>query len=112
METKQPDWLDEPCPSWCEGDHSGQQFPADRRHQTELRIVPVVERNRRWRAAEYGGCAKLIDAGELHVLAVRDLDDADIWVVVANDQQRIEVSLESARRLVPELVQLLKIVTT
>jgi hypothetical protein len=29
---KRPFWLTEPCPSWCQADHSERDRPADRRH--------------------------------------------------------------------------------
>lgn len=38
-DVERPEWLDEPCPAWCHGDHSGQDFEADRKHLSEQVLV-------------------------------------------------------------------------
>src|SRR5699024_8393614 len=50
-DVERPEWLDEPCPAWCHGDHSGQDFEADRKHLSETVTVPVITHGRapRWR---------------------------------------------------------------
>ena len=40
-DVERPEWLDEPCPNWCHGDHSGQDFREDRKHLCEQVLVPV-----------------------------------------------------------------------
>lgn len=43
---ERPDWLDEPCPNWCHGDHTGQELPADRYHLSDQVLVPVITKER------------------------------------------------------------------
>lgn len=45
------------------------------------------------------------------MLTFRDIGDRETWVAIANDQQRLELTLESALRLQAGLRQLLDAVT-
>lgn len=100
-----PEWLDEPCPAWCHGDHSGQEFKADRKHLCEQVLVPVITQGRaaRWRHIP----GDVVEADEMSIAVYRRVGDHETWLAIANDTQNIEVSLESAARLSSELAALL-----
>lgn len=102
MTTKQhPEWLVEPCPAWCDGEHADQLFEADRRHHSERRLVPVIQRQ------EPSSLGDSAESDELNIVVVKDVGSCETWVVIANDRQSIEVTLESAGRLLRELDGLL-----
>lgn len=103
---ERPEWLDEPCPAWCHGDHSGQDFEADRKHLSETVAVPVITQGRapRWRHTP----GYVIEADELLIAAYRRGGDRETWLAIANDSQNVEVSLESAARLSSELAALIR----
>lgn len=101
-----PAWLTEPCPAWCSEDHSAQECPPDRRHESEVIVLPVIQRTAHWprgAAAPVHGAT----AEEYVVVAFREVGTTESWVVVANEQKQLEVSLESAVRLHAVLGELL-----
>lgn len=108
-DVERPEWLDEPCPAWCHGDHSGQDFEADRKHLSETVAVPVITQGRapRWRHTP----GYVIEADELLIAVYRRVGDRETWLAIANDSQNVEVSLESAARLSSELAALIEELT-
>lgn len=97
--SERPEWLNEECPPWCRGDHSGQEMPTDRLHASAIDGVPVITMNRH-RPAEPGReLLRVVEASEFDVTRHRFVGDAETWVSVGDDQQHIELTLESARRL-------------
>lgn len=94
-----PDWLSEPCPSWCCGDHEGQEHPADRRHFSDLPTVPVTTLVRHVSADHPSTIERDAAATDFTVELSRYVGDQDIWLFVGDEGEGIEVSLESARRL-------------
>lgn len=96
------------CPSWCSGDHEGQDHPSDRYHQSVLTLVPVVIPARRSRAGRAGDGDPNSESTEFSVQASRSVrGDRTIWVAIVGEQQYIDVTLESAIRLYDALGQLL-----
>ncbi|WP_374699909.1 DUF6907 domain-containing protein [Microbacterium sp. B24] len=80
------------CPSWCSGDHEGQDHAQDRYHFSPQVLVPVVTTER--------GTRPGAEATEFAVLASQPVGQAtDIWVAVVGERQFIEVTVESAVRL-------------
>lgn len=97
-ETARPDWLSEPCPTWCEGRHDDQNMVDDRRHCSTYEVVPIIQPSERWPRGRHRPTDE-VEADELNVLAFRDVGARETWVAVANDRQHLEVTLESAVRL-------------
>ncbi|MGO1292286.1 MAG: DUF6907 domain-containing protein [Micrococcaceae bacterium] len=93
-----PDWLTEPCPSWCCGDHRGQHHPADRVHFSEARLVPVIERLRA-RDPSSGEIQVYASACDAALVAVQAVGERDVWVSIGTEEHQVEVSVESIRRL-------------
>lgn len=105
MPTERPDWLTEPCPAWCSGDHDGQQYPADRQHQSPQHWHPAVMQHR-----DHDGHhpTRFPTATEFCVVAVRYVGERETWIAIATETQQLEFSHESARRLHAELDGLLR----
>jgi len=99
------DWLTGPCPAWCREEHALQDQPRDRRHDTAPEHVPVIRLDRRLGETEV---ERVMDASEFMLGAYQYLDDSEVWVFVGDDEQHIEVSLESARRVHAALTRLLE----
>lgn len=94
---ERPDWLTEPCPAWCDGEHADQHLEADRRHHSDYFVVPIIQQH-------YWPHGSLrvgddVEADELNVLAFRDVGARETWIALANDQQKLELTAESAKRL-------------
>lgn len=107
MPIDRPDWLSEPCPGWCSGDHRGQAFPADRRHESEHVLVPVIQRRTEWSTRDLHP-THVVEPDALTLAVVREVEQAETWVAVASDHQCLEITLESARRLHGALGRLLE----
>ncbi|MFT4259494.1 DUF6907 domain-containing protein [Microbacterium sp.] len=107
MTFERPDWLTEPCPAWCDGEHAGQHLEDDRCHHSDYRVVPIIQQQRRWpRPALRPGDD--VEAGELNVLTFRSVGARETWIAIANDQQKLELTHESACRLHAALGSLLR----
>ncbi len=96
-----PAWLaDDPCPSWCEGDHPAEEHPEDRSHVAAVH-VPVVHAPRSGADAE---------AAEYVVVMRRHVGQMDTWVYLGEGEdasRAVQVTVESARRLVAEAAGLI-----
>ncbi|MCC9053542.1 hypothetical protein LOK55_04365 [Microbacterium sp. F2E] len=97
MSNTRPGWLTDPCPAWCQEDHADQWHPEDRAHASEHVVVPVITIDRGF--AGGGELVREVAATELAVVVYRQVGAREVWVTVANDRQRIEVTRESAARL-------------
>lgn len=106
MNESRPDWLTEPCPAWCDGKHDDQEMVEDRRHHSEYRVVPIIQPRERW-PRERSRPNTDVEADELNVLAFRDVGARETWIAIANDRQHVEVTPESAARLLAALRSLL-----
>ena len=100
MMNPRPSWQLDDCPAWCAVDHSEEDHPDDRSHRTDAPSVPVIARTRRFD----DGLAFETEAMDFEVGMSRRDGDADTWIYVgAGGEQQIEVSRESARRLLRAL---------
>ncbi|WP_300343897.1 hypothetical protein [Nesterenkonia sp.] len=108
-DAERPDWLNEPCPAWCHGDHSGQEFPEDRKHLRVQMLVPVILQGPAPRWWNIPG--DVVVAEELLIAVYRRVGDRETWLAIANDSQNLEVSLESAARLSGKLAEVIEEVT-
>lgn len=97
MTLERPDWLTEPCPSWCDGEHADQNHPDDRRHHSSYHVVPIIQQASSRDRTQLPGDD--VEADQLNVLATRRVGARETWVAIANDQQKLELTPESARRL-------------
>lgn len=52
-----------------------------------------------YRSKATGLIERIVDVADLSIVATQWAGDADVWVRIGGDAQRIEVSLESAHRL-------------
>ncbi|MGO2862615.1 MAG: DUF6907 domain-containing protein [Brevibacterium sp.] len=109
IDGERPQWLDAPCPAWCHGDHSGQDFEADRKHLGETVTVPVITHGPApcWRHIP----GDVVEADELLIAVYRRVGDCERWLAIMNDSQHVEVSLESAARLSSEFAALIEELT-
>ncbi|TLP98619.1 hypothetical protein FEF26_04270 [Nesterenkonia salmonea] len=80
------------CPPWCASLHDD-ELAADRRHQSGVRPVAVVKR--------IPGDAPA--AEEMHLVLFHFQDEPEPWVGI----DQLQITPESARRLVRELSALL-----
>lgn len=89
-----PTWLaSDPCPSWCEGDHTAEEHPEDCSHAAAVH-VPVVHIPISSAEAE---------AAEYVVVMRRHAGQTDTWVYIGEGEDisgAVEVTVESALRLV------------
>lgn len=95
------------CPDWCDGEHL-RDPGGDQVHERNIATIPVVMLNRR--AIGNNGVARDAEAGELDLVVYQYLDDEEIWVAIVDGEQqrqRLELSLESARRVCSALERLL-----
>lgn len=87
--------IPELCPAWCQSTHD-EVVDGDQRHETLGRIAPVIRR-------ELHGGGAVAEADELHVMAFQFFTDEETWIVV----DRLQITPESARRLIRELTKVL-----
>lgn len=105
-DVERPEWLDQPCPSWRHGDHSGQDFREDRKHLSDQVLVPVITQGRApgwWHVP-----GDVVEAEEMSIAIYRRVGERETWLVIDNDRQNVEVCLESARRFSDELAALIE----
>lgn len=77
------------CPLWCTTDHTVDELDL---HWSELRGLPAIERN-----------PDGLHAGDFTVAGHREDDTPhETWVTIASDHsdQRLEITAESAHRLI------------
>lgn len=98
MRTPKPHWLTEPCPSWCDGDHTGQEHVVDRRHQTELAALPAIVRHCDQSNSDQEQHETAV-AEEVIVVMHRRVGGGETWVAIAAERQGIEISVETANRI-------------
>ncbi|MDQ1138445.1 hypothetical protein QE410_003244 [Microbacterium sp. SORGH_AS 1204] len=95
------------CPSWCDREHLT-DIGADQIHEAPLESVPVVAMSRTFPRG--GALLRSVEATEVVVFAYQYVGDDETWIAVVEEElqrQRIEISLESARRLQRSLTALL-----
>lgn len=101
-----PDWLTERCPAWCDGKHDDQEMTEARRHHSAYQIVPIIQPRGRWPRGR-SRPSDDVEADELNVLAFRDVGARETWIAIANDRQHVELTVESAARLLAALGSLM-----
>lgn len=92
-----------PCPTWCDGEHL-RDSSMDPTHQSPLEPVPVITLEQS--LDRDGALARRTNAVTFDVAAFQYFDDHETWIVIVegeSQQQRIEISLESAHRLMAAL---------
>ena len=85
-------------PAWCAVDYHDEPHPEDRRCESEVVPVPTVMLFR-FRSQVTGRIEQVADVADFSIVATQWAGDAEVWVRIGGDAQRIEVTLESARRL-------------
>lgn len=113
MTTKhRPDWLTEPCPPWCAGEHHEQDAPEDRDHYSAYHAIPVIQpRFERGHRSLYVPDHDVVEAEELGIVAVRGVGARETWISIDGENQSLKITLESAHRLHSELGRLLRVAT-
>jgi hypothetical protein len=99
-------WLHEACPSWCLGGHSETDCAEDREHQSQIYELPAVLLSR-----TYPGAGRLEESTRATVIDVvrhRRVGSTEEWVFIGDDDCRIDMSLESASRLVSVLMHVIE----
>lgn len=106
MSVSVPDPPLDKCPHWCVEDHATQLHPDDQRHLSASVLVQVIARPRR--STNLGAAPQ---AEELGIAIHRRVGEFETWLAIASESQALEVSLESARRLVHALADVLEAVS-
>lgn len=101
--------MDLSCLAQCHGDHSGQDFEADRKHLGETLAVSLITYGRAPCGRHIPG--DVVEADEPLIAVYRRVGDCERWLAIVNDSQHGEVSLESATRLRRELAALIEKLT-
>lgn len=105
-----PRWLTEECPAWCVAAHAEDDHPHDRHHLgTPLALAGTALRTGATgsgRGSEPG--ADRAEGVELVLQLHRRVGAAETWLYVGDGfEQRLELTAESAERLLPLLRQAL-----
>ncbi len=95
------------CPRWCRAQHGGEIHPDDRRHESEIVVVPVVENARTSAPAGSGAAYRRADSAEVFLVVHQQLGEPDVWVSLGLDGRGMDLSLESAQRVHQALGDLL-----
>lgn len=94
----QPSWQNDPCPRWCAGDHLESDLPEDRVHRAPGVAVPVVSRR------TDTDLVRTAHPEEYEIGLSRADGSTETWVYIgAGPGEYLEVSVESARRLIAAL---------
>lgn len=102
----EPDWLPY-RPSWSTADYHDQTFPADRFHESDAYVVPVIQRVPRM-APGASPDETIAQASEMMVVAEQHIEGDEIWVTIADETRRgVTITVESAWRLYANLGRLL-----
>lgn len=92
----------EKCPSWCVEKHGSEVLALDVRHQSETALVAAIVRRVSRHPA--GGTFPIsAEPEELGVMLHRDFGSPDTWAAISDERQCLEVSLETAYRLMTAL---------
>lgn len=97
----QPSWQNDVCPRWCTVEHAELDLPDDRVHDSVGTYLPVVL------GVDASGQSKTVD---LLVMMSRRCGTVDDWVFIGEtdrDGQHLQLSRESATRIVSSLAHLL-----
>lgn len=87
------------CPQWCRAQHGDEIHPDDRRHESEIVVVPVVENARTSPSAGNDAAHRRPDSAEVFLVVHQQLDESDVWVGLGVDGRGMDLSLESAQRV-------------
>lgn len=91
----------EQCPSWCETDHRAEDTPTSRVHRAIGPSVPVIAKQVEVNNDEIEHRAEALD---FDIGLSLSTGDTDTWISIgASGQQQIEVTTESARRLLDRI---------
>ena len=94
-------WPPDHCPAWCVADHSPDDHPDDRVHQSSSRRFGVVTLRTEFLD---DGVARTATAAEYELVLFQPQLDPEPWIHVgAEDERGTDLSLESARRLAAAL---------
>lgn len=100
-----PSWQLDACPHWCAGEHSEHDHPDDRVHRSAGRTVAVIARSLH---PTKEAMVSSSEATEFEIGLSRRDGKTTTWVFIGDGAaHRIELSLESARRVGDELREVL-----
>ena len=94
-------WLQEACPPWCVRRHQEEDLEDDREHQGVVWEVPAVLVSRTF--PEFGRLVEAVESTTLDGVRQRRVGSDEEWVFIGDDRHRLDMSVESARRLVDAL---------
>lgn len=101
-----PSWQVDACPLWCRGDHSEHDHPDDHVHRSDSVAVPVVGR-RTW--FDGPSIRREVQTAEFDVALSRRDGDGETWLYVGSGPaMSLDVTVESAERLVRHIVDTLR----
>lgn len=87
-----------PCPSWCVRDHADQD-PDDQLHEGHTRLLGAITLERSPGEAP-NNITRHAVATELTTTRYQYPDDPDEWIYIGDGLHGLDLSIESARRLV------------
>jgi hypothetical protein len=99
----QPWWIADGCPTWCVEDHALQWHPGDHVHQGDIKLLPTVQLRRVWSDETPPTMTKELVAETASVARYRYRGEMDEWVGITGAGGQLDLSIESARRLLEAL---------
>ncbi|MVT26658.1 DUF6907 domain-containing protein [Nesterenkonia alkaliphila] len=109
MSDQSNELADSDCPQWCRAQHGDEIHPDDRRHESEIVVIPVVKNTRTTAPAGNGAAHRRPDSAEAFLVIHQQLDESDVWIGLGADGRGMDLSLESAQRVHQALGDLLSI---
>lgn len=109
MNTQDQHGRREDCPEWCVANHALQLHIDDAWHEGVGSTIPIVEQRTQMRR---GIAWRLVLGAEIDVLLEQHVDGAEPFILfgVGTERERnFHITVESARRLIRELVAVVAI---
>lgn len=97
-------WLDD-CPPWCAGEQCRTELPEDRCHQSSIQSIPAITFDR---GVSLELQQDVATPTSFDLVSLQRHPHGDIWIFIGDDEQAIELTLESAQRLQRHLDLLLE----
>ncbi|WP_124238006.1 hypothetical protein [Aeromicrobium camelliae] len=98
--------VDLACPEWCAVNHGTHELVADDDHQSDIHTVAALLRH--LAPAPDGSLIQRTVASDIDVVRHHDATHDQEWIFIGNDEQQLDLSLESARHLHHVLGRLLR----
>jgi hypothetical protein len=108
MAQERPSWQRSACPGWCTKDHTDDDIDGDRDHMSEPTYSPAIRLRRR--SGSDGPYRRDVEGVDLVLTTFQGPGEPHPWISIglSEDREYMELSVDSARRLVSNLGSLLQ----